>query len=149
MRTPKLIHPCLFQIYPQSFIDTKFDSSLKEPVGEKKYAQPIEIMGQINYNEYYSYGRGQKVTHAGLKEENTAFIMFKYIDAETKNWNPRHGDMIKTFYYKSSRAIEMNVYVTHIRPAAHINGIPHLFRAYYQDKHPSIQGSQFNIRFES
>jgi hypothetical protein len=74
--------------------------------------------------------------------------MFRYIDAEFNNWIPRIGDMIKFFYYETSRQVEMNVYINLIRPAAHGNGMPQLFRAYYADKHPAIKGSGSNVRFE-
>lgn len=148
MRVPKLIHHCKFLILPQSFNNTKFDTILKEPIGEKKYLEPIVIDGQIKNKEYFNYGFNSRPTHQGLEEDNTSYIMFRYIDAEQQNWKPRRGDMIKTFYYNTIREVEMNVYINLIRPAAHANGIPHLFRAYYVDKHPGMQGSGSNVRFE-
>lgn len=148
-RIPKLIHPCRFLILPQSFNNTNYDTTLKEPIGEKKYLQPIEMFGQFKNKDYYNFGLNTKPTLQGLEEENNSYILFRYVDADSKNWKPRHGDMIKTFYYKTPREIEMNVYINFIRPAGHLGEEPHLFRAYYTDKHPAMQGSGFsNVRFE-
>lgn len=129
MVLPRLIHPVKITIEPWAMSETIYDDDFREPISQAKRSASKEINGQPRWTtkDSVSYNSG------GAVLQSTGFVLFRYVDLNSKNYTPKRQDRITSIGHMS-----VELYVVSSIPCAHYtdqNGAAFL-KVYFSDMNP-------------
>jgi hypothetical protein len=127
MPVPNLLHPVKITLQRRNVIDTLFDEDMREPIGQTSYYAEETLAGQVSWeNKDNVY-----VDKKGTQLKAIGYILFRYVDLESKGITLKYQDRIK----KIGRH-EEELYIINTKPIGHYpdqDGAT-LIRAYFTDR---------------
>jgi hypothetical protein len=127
MPVPNLLHPVKITLQRRNVIDTLFDEDMREPIGQTSYYAEETLAGQVSWeNKDNVY-----VDEKGTQLKAIGYILFRYVDLESKGITLKYKDRIK----KIGRH-EEELYIINTKPIGHYpdqDGAT-LIRAYFTDR---------------
>jgi hypothetical protein len=127
MPVPNLLHPVKITLQRRNVIDTLFDEDMREPIGQTSYYAEETLAGQVSWeNKDNVY-----VDEKGTQLKAIGYILFRYVDLESKGITLKYQDRIK----KIGRH-EEELYIINTKPIGHYpdqDGAT-LIRAYFTDR---------------
>jgi len=127
MPIPNLLHPVKITLQRRNVTDTLYDEDMREPIGQTSYYAEETLMGQVSWeNKDNVY-----VDEKGTQLKAIGYILFRYVDLESKGITLKYQDRIK----KIGRH-EEELYIINTKPIGHYpdqDGAT-LIRAYFTDR---------------
>lgn len=127
MPIPNLLHPVKITLQRRNVTDTLYDEDMREPIGQTSYYAEETLMGQVSWeNKDNVY-----VDEKGTQLKAIGYILFRYVDLESKGITLKYQDRIK----KIGRH-EEELYIINTKPMGHYpdqDGAT-LIRAYFTDR---------------
>jgi hypothetical protein len=127
MSVPNLLHPVKITLQRRNVTDTLYDEDMREPIGQTSYYAEETLMGQVSWeNKDNVY-----VDEKGTQLKAIGYILFRYVDLESKGITLKYQDRIK----KIGRH-EVELYIINTKPMGHYpdqDGAS-LIRAYFVDR---------------
>jgi hypothetical protein len=127
MSVPNLLHPVKITLQRRNVTDTLYDEDMREPIGQTSYYAEETLMGQVSWeNKDNVY-----VDEKGTQLKAIGYILFRYVDLESKGITLKYQDRIK----KIGRH-EEELYIINTKPIGHYpdqDGAS-MIRAYFVDR---------------
>lgn len=126
---PNLIHPIDITIEQWSEAETIYDDDFREPIQQAARVEAKIVKGQPNWDLDES-----TASKAGAEQEASGYVLFRYIDLESKSITLKRQDRIAKMGH-----LETDVYITALKPVGHYqdqNGAS-MVKAYFTDRAPS------------
>lgn len=135
MTVPNLHHPVPIIAEPLDRGATFYDENMREEIQIVGYSAQVNMVAQVEYREFASFGLTAQKDRAGLMENEAGYLLVRTIDLAEKSWTPKQYDRIV-----SIAGGEVDVFITRIKPTAHYHGAPTLYKLYFEDRKPARGG---------